>query len=80
MDANITPYLQALQEYKLAYWTWLMAKAGGNVSLAAKLAGLNRTHVYKLVHSLNIAVCPRHVGNWGDLSNDEPPPRYSPPA
>jgi DNA-binding NtrC family response regulator len=83
MEANITPYVQALEEFKRDYWTWLIAKAGGSVSLCARLAGVNRTHAYEVLARYNIPYIPAecgHRGKWGNLSNEEPQPRYSPPV
>lgn len=72
---TIEPYQKALRAWKRAYWTAVIAAAGGNVTKASRLAGTNRTDVYKQLKSHDV-VWERNPrcgpGNWGDLSNEEP--------
>lgn len=44
-----------------------LAEAGGNVSKAARDAGLNRTHFYQMLQRGCIARAPVRHGNWAAL-------------
>lgn len=52
-----------------AYWERTLAEAG-SVSKAAKVKGVHRTHLHKMLRSLGLrSPQPHNVGpgNWGDL-------------
>jgi len=58
-------FAQRMREAARAYWRQALKAADGNVAAAARAAGVNRTHAYKLLHALNVEVeVRRHRGNW----------------
>ena len=40
---------QAIAQFELQYLTWLLGRAGGNLSKAARIAGVDRTTLYRLM-------------------------------
>ncbi|HEX6133062.1 MAG TPA: sigma-54 dependent transcriptional regulator [Longimicrobiales bacterium] len=40
---------KVLMQFELGYLTWLVARAGGNMSKAARIAGVDRTTLYRLM-------------------------------
>lgn len=61
-------YQESVVQFKREYWTRLLAETAGNLSEAARRAGVNRTYAVKLViNQLGIERPPAHRGNWGDL-------------
>lgn len=70
-------YHQALIRFKTFYWLELLRQTDGNIALASRHAGVNRTHVHKLLIACGIertsgrrAGKPWH-GDWGDLHDRE---------
>lgn len=61
-------YAEALRKFKLEYWAALMDECGGRVPAVAKIAGIDRTSVYKALRKVGIQVRQAHKGNWGDLA------------
>lgn len=57
------------QAWLREYWSKVLTDAG-TVSKAARLKGVHRTHLHKILRSIGIR-SPRpkdvHAGNWGDL-------------
>lgn len=55
-----------MREFKTSYWHRTLERAHGSVREAAKLAGCNRTAVYKMLDDLNIQPMgkTRHRGSW----------------
>ncbi|MFI5234421.1 MAG: sigma-54-dependent transcriptional regulator [Gemmatimonadales bacterium] len=65
-----------LAQFETQYFTWLINRAGGNVSQAARLAGVDRTTLYRLMerHKLH-----RNLrGGWVIESEPEPGPGPEP--
>lgn len=55
------------QAWLREYWAKTLADAGG-VSQAARLKGVNRTHLHAMMRTLGIkGPKPKAVGNWGGL-------------
>jgi hypothetical protein len=42
-------YHEELRAFKVSYWKKILRQAGGNITLAAKMAGVNRTHMHRIV-------------------------------
>jgi DNA-binding NtrC family response regulator len=40
---------RVISQFETQYFTWLINRAGGNMSLAARLAGVDRTTLYRLM-------------------------------
>ena len=38
-----------IAQFELQYLTWLLTRAGGNMSKAARIAGVDRTTLYRLM-------------------------------
>ena len=53
MDISADEYHQArenvLSEFERGYIVWLVNRAGGNMSKAARIAGVDRTTLYRLI-------------------------------
>ena len=53
MDISADEYHQArenvLSEFEKGYIVWLVNRAGGNMSKAARIAGVDRTTLYRLI-------------------------------
>lgn len=66
-------YYEALKAFKIAYWTRMLLHTSGNVTNAARIAGVCRQVAHKLILQLGVR-SPRRKqrGNWHGLSNDEP--------
>jgi DNA-binding NtrC family response regulator len=62
----VKPYQEALREFKLRYWRHVLELAQGRVSEAARIAGCNRTAVYKMLDDLKLSPGgkTRHRGSW----------------
>jgi hypothetical protein len=45
---------EAKRAFYVAYWTEMLALSEGNITLAAKLAGVHRSYVHELVRTLGI--------------------------
>jgi DNA-binding NtrC family response regulator len=62
-------YAKALKVFRRAYWQLVLDEAGGRIGRAAKIAGINRTHLYKIVRALKLKanLVGRHRGNWGNI-------------
>jgi DNA-binding protein Fis len=65
-------YAEALMEFKRAYWRAVLVETGGNVTQAAKIAGLYRQTTHAILRRLGIRNPVRRKlrGNWGDLPSD----------
>lgn len=50
------PYRAAMHEAATAYVRDVLRAASGNVSLAARTAGVNRKHLYKMMHRFGVSV------------------------
>lgn len=48
------PYTAALREFQLRYFAEVLKAAGGRAGLAAKLAGRNRTEIYRTFARLGL--------------------------
>lgn len=65
-------YHQALQRFQAVYWRELLRQTKGNVALASRHAGLNRTHVHRLLIGCGLRTKGgRHVGRWGGLHDHD---------
>lgn len=47
-------YAVALRNFLIGYWTAMLQATGWKVSKAADLAGVDRTHLYRLLHKLGV--------------------------
>jgi hypothetical protein len=47
-------YSEAVRDFKRRYWIDLLLRHDDNVSGAAREAGVRRSHVYRLLHALNV--------------------------
>ena len=47
-------YAEALRTFQRAYWTALLTFTGGDVTEAAKRAGVDRAHLYNLFRDIGI--------------------------
>jgi DNA-binding NtrC family response regulator len=59
----------AINEASRHYLRDVIEQAGGNISQAARAAGLNRTYLYELLRRYGIQVQAqpqRHRGSWSD--------------
>lgn len=59
----------AAAEFERAWWATLLEQCGGNAQKAAKLGGVNRTAIYRLLRRLGVHFKMKrpHRGNWGNL-------------
>lgn len=46
----------------------VMEQSGGNAKRAAQMAGVNRTHFYKLLQKYQIPTTPNNYAHWRDLA------------
>lgn len=60
-------YAQALERWKRDYWRELLTLTRGNVTEAAQIAGVSRTHVYAVISSLGFKLV-RREASW-DLTD-----------
>lgn len=70
---------QAYQRFGAQYWADVMRTCGGNICLVARVSASNRADVYKKLKRFAVPLPAGsrgpHRGNWGDLSDEEPPRR-----
>jgi hypothetical protein len=61
----------AVRRFKREYWTALLTRYDHNVTRAARVAGVNRTYAYKIIHALRVphrwGYGGGHRGSWGKL-------------
>ncbi|MDP9145010.1 MAG: sigma-54 dependent transcriptional regulator, partial [Actinomycetota bacterium] len=92
-SANLASLISTLQEetYRLArervitqfetqYFTWLINRAGGNMSFAARLAGVDRTTLYRVMGRHQLHRDQRHGGDHAHSTAVAPPEIADPPA
>jgi transcriptional regulator of acetoin/glycerol metabolism len=60
-------YAKDLKAWQREYWRALMQECGGNVTLMAKRADVNRTDLHGRLVKLGLRPPNRHLGNWGNL-------------
>jgi hypothetical protein len=65
-------YLEAVRQFKRGYWIDVLARCDHNITAAARMAGVQRQHVYRILRVLDVPHAPLsriggHRGNWGDL-------------
>lgn len=59
----------SINETSRQYLCSVIEQSGGNISQAARIAGLNRTYLYELLRRYGIetkAQPQRHRGNWNE--------------
>jgi hypothetical protein len=64
-------YQQELKAFKIAYWKKILSESKGNVSLAAKISGTNRTHVHRIIIQFDLKPQPvalKHTAHKSSLS------------
>lgn len=60
---------ESMLQFERDYWLEVLRVTGGNVSAAAKIAGIFRTHAHKKLRRLGVMnPCrpPNHRGRWID--------------
>lgn len=57
-------YREAMECASREYWRELLKRTEGRVSVAAKIAGVNRSAAYKQLRNLGIERRPHRVGQW----------------
>ena len=67
-DALIVPYREAKREFEREYWTQALAACGGSRVDAARAAGINRTHIWRVIRrSGAAAIRPLKRGRWQEF-------------
>ena len=68
--AAIVPYREAKRAFEREYWTQVLAACGGSRIDAARAAGINRTHIWKLMRKLSVGTIRpqvRRPGRWAEF-------------
>src|SRR5437016_6605314 len=72
---------QVIAQFELQYLTWLLGRAGGNLSKAARIAGVDRTTLYRLMERHGLQRSPnaawlveREPGEETETTTPEPKP------
>ena len=66
----IVPYREAKAAFDREYWTAALAACGGSRVDAARAAGINRTHIWKLMRKLGVGTIRpqvRRQGRWAEF-------------
>jgi transcriptional regulator of acetoin/glycerol metabolism len=65
---------EATEQFSREYWTAVMKACDANVCEMARVSGVNRTQLYKILKRFKVELPKRarHYGDWGDLSNEAP--------
>jgi DNA-binding NtrC family response regulator len=61
--------IKAVDEFRRKYCLEALQAAGGNVTQAAREAGINRQYLQCLIKRYDLRVRPKMRGNWGDLTD-----------
>jgi regulatory Fis family protein len=62
-------YRDALREFDIGYWSAMLEETGGNIDAAARLARVNRTHLYVRLKRIGLKnPCRAMVAHRGDWS------------
>ena len=62
-------YNIAAREFMRRFWQDMLVETDGNVSEAARRAGVHRSNAYVMMKRANIPVRRVARGNWGDLTD-----------
>src|SRR6266699_3249990 len=65
---------QVIAQFELQYLTWLLGRAGGNLSKAARIAGVDRTTLYRLMERHGLQRSPNAAWLVEREPGDEPEP------
>ena len=63
---------QVIAQFELQYLTWLLGRAGGNLSKAARIAGVDRTTLYRLMERHGLQRSPNAAWLVEREPGDEP--------
>ena len=69
-NAPIVPYRDAKREFERQYWTAALAACGGSRVDAARAAGINRTHIWRVLRRSGAATIRpqvRRPGRWAEF-------------
>jgi DNA-binding NtrC family response regulator len=61
--------IKALDECRRTYCLEALQKTGGNVTRAAREAGIGRQHLTRLMAKYNLRTRKKMRGNWGELTD-----------